>query len=181
MKKIAITLVAILFLGISLQAQTEKKCCSYSFINEYGFYFGGIGYNPTVGLTGVFINGVKLFDQDIIGLGIGYETDDNVTQSIPVFLNYRHIFKSSNALKPIVNFAFGTRLSFWETENIIGYDPIYLSPIYGDPINNHSLGLYSTISAGFNVHAFSLTSGFFFKTVSKNYYAGFEVKVGYTL
>jgi hypothetical protein len=181
MKKMIITLAALLVFSVSIHAQTEKTNYSYSFINEYGPYFGGMASNSAIGFTGVFVNGIKINNQDVIGLGLGYEIGENETQSIPIFLNYRHIFPSSVALKPVVNFAIGTRLSYWNVQDIIGYDPIYLYPIYGPEKEVHDFGLYSTIAAGFNVHAFSLTSGFFLRTAGERIQAGFEVKVGYTL
>lgn len=185
MKKTTFFLVLffVTLLSVNVTAQRDQKSpITYTFINEYGFYLGGYSGQPTPGLTGVFINGVKFNNgQDVLGIGIGYESDELADQSIPVFLNFRHIFPSNVKLKPVVNFAIGTRFSYWEEDQIIGYDPVYLYPIYGSPIQKSAFGIYSTIAAGFNVNAFSFTSGFFFKSVGKKFYGGIEVKCGFTL
>jgi hypothetical protein len=180
MKKIRILVISFLLIS-ALSVSAQKETMTYSFINEYGFFFGGSSIASTAGLSGVFINGVSINDQNFIGIGLGYETDDLSYQSIPIFLNFRHVFPSAKILKPLVNFAFGTRFSYWSESPIIGYDPIYYNPIYGDEVQKHAFGIYSTVAAGFNVNAFSFTSGLFFRTVGKNYFSGIEVKCGFKM
>jgi hypothetical protein len=186
MKKIAIILFAIIFLATPLlsfgQEETpanEKKNLSYAFINEYGGFLGG-----TFGFTGVFINGIAIKKQDIIGLGVGYEVDTESGQSLPFFVNYRHYFPGKRALKPLVNFAVGARICFWD--EYIGY-PVYYEyngymyeEWYGEFRSRVDPGFYATMAAGFKVKAFSFTSGFFMKSCAKHFYGGVEVKVGFT-
>lgn len=69
-----------------------------------------------------------------------------------------------------MNIAAGGRFSYWNS-----YDNMY-----GD-IQKNAFGLYSTLAAGFNSYAFSLSSGFFVKSVGTRFMAGFEVKAGFTL
>jgi len=165
----------------TVSAQKEKENISYSFINEYGFFIGGSSLSSVSGLSGVFVNGLNFNDKNYIGLGLGYEMDDLSHQSIPVYLNFRHVFPSAKILKPLVNFAIGTRFSYWSENQIIGYDPYYFTPIYGDEIQKSAFGIYSTVAAGFTVNSFSFTSGLFFKSVGKTYYSGIEVKCGFKL
>ena len=212
MKKIALTIFAIIFLATPLlsfgQEETstkekfegEEKCnISYTFINEYGFYAGG-----TIGFTGVFVNGIRFNKtQDIIGLGLGYELDSKSTyseyyengwyykhtsdpQSIPIFVNYRHYFPGKRALKPLVNFGIGTRISFWKEWTSWG-EPYYIDDVYvydiwhnGTHEQQVGVGLYATMAAGFKVKSFSFTSGFFMKSMDKDFFGGVEVKVGIT-
>jgi len=184
MKKIK-TLVILLLLSvittsIFAQNQTTPKF-TYAFINEYGFYFGGMSANSGPGFAGIFVNGVKFNNgQDLIGIGLGYEVDGTVDESIPIFINYRHIFPTNVKVKPIVNFALGTRFSSWTESSIIGYD-INLVPIYSPSVSKSAFGIYSTIAAGFQANAFSLSSGFFFKSVGSKFYSGIEIKCGFTL
>ncbi|MCL1968978.1 MAG: hypothetical protein FWF65_05375 [Bacteroidetes bacterium] len=186
MKKISSIVIAAFFLSIPFlsfgQQETptnennnSEKKISYTFINEYGFFVGG-GF----GFTSVFVNGISIKKQDIIGIGVGYESDDRSQQSIPIFLNYRHYFSGKRVLKPLVNFAVGTRISLL----IEDYSGWY---IYGTPMGDTSgknvkvtPGLYATIAAGFKVKAFSFTSGFFLKSCNNDFFGGVEVKVGYT-
>ncbi|MCL1850574.1 MAG: hypothetical protein FWF70_04105 [Bacteroidetes bacterium] len=207
MKKTAVTIFAILFLAIpflsfgqketSTDEKTKTECkFSYALINEYGFFAGG-----SVGFTGIFVNGIRFNKtQDVIGLGVGYEVDTKPSsssyyrdfesksvenaQSIPIFVNYRHYFPGKRALKPLVNFAIGTRINFWK-EYYYYYEPWWEYPdLYPRQYTKESqevnAGLYGTIAAGFKVKAFSFTSGFFLKSWNKEYFGGVEVKVGYT-
>jgi hypothetical protein len=156
---------------------TEKKI-SYSFINEYGYYFGG-GF----GFTGIFVNGIRFNKtQDLIGIGLGYEADTRNGQNIPIYVNYRHYFCGNKKLKPLINVGFGTRLTLEKYSCYSIYDDYYGYHI--DCFSPHiriKAGIYSTLAAGFNVRAFSLTSGVFFKTYGlEDIYAGLEVKVGFT-
>lgn len=184
MKKIK-TLVIVFLLSTfttSMFAQNNPTPnITYGFINEYGFYFGGMSSDSGPGFSGIFVNGVKFNKgQDFIGLGLGYEVDGTVDESIPIFMNYRHIFPTNVKVKPIVNFALGTRFSHWSESPIIGYD-IYNYPLYGPSVSKSSFGIYSTIAGGFQSNAFSLTSGFFFKSVGPKFYSGIEIKCGFTL
>ena len=181
MKKIILLIAIVISISInSLNAQSENKNLTYSFINEYGLFFGGGESDATIGLTGVFVNGVKMNDQHFFGIGLGYETDVMSGQSIPMFINYRYFFKSDRKIKPLVNFGLGTRFSYWSDEEIVGYDPYYGNPIYQD-VQKSAFGFYSTIAAGFTINSFSFTSGLFLKSVSTDFLAGFEVKAGFTL
>lgn len=172
MKKITIIIVSIFFLIFSdLKAQqTEQADFKYTFINEYGLFFGSGDRISTIGLTGVFVNGVKIYNTHFVGIGIGYESDVVSGQSIPIFFNYRYFFPSVKRIKPFMNIAAGGRFSYWNS-----YDNMY-----GD-IQKNAFGLYSTLAAGFNSYAFSLSSGFFVKSVGTRFMAGFEVKAGFTL
>jgi len=188
MKKITIIIIAILFMAAPVfsYGQTEEgtqpeKNISYTFINEYGLYTGG-----TVGFTGIFVNGIKFNKtQDVIGLGIGYEVDagpfnfyySEGSQSVPIFVNYRHYFPSKRKLKPLVNIAVGARFSFW-TEYNYWYDD--WGNYYSNWQQQKGVGLYGTAAAGFKVKAFSFTSGFFVKSWNNVYFGGVEVKVGFT-
>lgn len=180
-KRFLILIIALLCSGFTVSAQSDNIEINYRFINEYGAFFGGGSDQTITGFTGVFINGVDINKTNFFGIGLGYESDAFASQSIPVFLNFRHIFPSSKVLKPLVNIAIGTRFSFWSEDQIIGYDPFYLYPIYGDPIQKYAIGIYSTVATGFNVHAFSFTSGLFFKSVGPKFFAGIEVKCGFSL
>lgn len=184
MKKIKLFVIVFLLSAITTSSFAQNNPTpkvSYAFINEYGFYFGGMNSGSGPGFTGVFVNGVKFNKgQDMIGIGLGYEADGNVDESIPIFLNYRHIFPTNVKVKPVINFAIGTRFSTWTESPIIGYD-IYNYPMYGPSISKNAFGIYSTIAAGFNANAFSLTSGFFFKSVGPKFYSGIEIKCGFTL
>jgi hypothetical protein len=153
--------------------KSEKKI-SYTFINEYGLFLGG-----TYGFAGVFINGISIHKTDFVGIGMGYETDLRYQQGIPIFLNFRHYF-GQKKLKPLVNFAIGTRISFWVED----YNGWY---IFGTPMGNISgknmriyPGLYATMAGGFKLKTFSLSAGLFMKSWKDKYFGGVEVKVGYT-
>jgi hypothetical protein len=199
MKKITLIIFAILFMATPMlsygqqEPQTNEnakaeKPISYSFINEYGFYTGG-----TIGFTGIFVNGIKFNKtQDVIGLGVGYEIDPGPfnanaasSQSIPLFVNYRHYFPGKKNLKPLVNIGIGLRISFWQ-EWISWYERWYdeygywYDMWYGHSEQRVTLGLYATMAAGFKVKAFSFTSGFFMKSWNDKYFGGVEVKVGFT-
>ena len=154
--------------------KAEKKI-SYSFINEYGFYVGG-----TFGFTGVFVNGIRFNQtQDLLGIGIGYEADSRVGQSIPVYFNYRHYFSGKKAFKPLVNVGIGTRLGlrkeYYYPYDL--YDPYYY--VYKSK-TRITAGLYTTVAAGFKIKALSFTSGIFVKSCEDDFYGGVEVKVGFT-
>ena len=185
MKKITFILFATIFLALPFLSfgqeeattkettKTEKKV-SYTFINEYGTYMGG-----SIGFIGVFVNGISIKKQDVIGIGVGYEVDTRAENNIPLYVNYRHYFPGKRALKPLVNFAIGTRLSFWPDYDYCPYcgnDPF----IYPEPKSRVTAGLYATMAAGFRVKAFSFTSGFFMKSWNDEYFGGIEVKVGFT-
>jgi hypothetical protein len=181
MKKITLIIFATLFLATPLLSfgqqetstngnnDTEKRI-SYNFINEYGYIIGG-GF----GFAGVFVNGIRFNKtQDVIGIGIGYEIDTRSEQSLPFFVNYRHYFPGKKALKPLVNFAVGTRISFWTQYYYDPYTYRHTSKSQVTP------GLYATMAAGFKVKAFSFTSGFFMKSFGDEFFGGIEVKAGFT-
>ena len=179
MKKIISIITLLLVLSSSsLFSQENKDKITYSFINEYGLFFGGGVNEGTIGLTSVFVNGIKCNDINFYGIGIGYESDLFSGQSIPMFFNYRHFFPSNKKLKPLINVALGARFSYWTESNIIL--DYYGNIIYED-IQRNAFGFYSTVAAGFNVNAFSFTSGLFLKSVQEHFIAGFEVKAGFTL
>ena len=178
MKKITLIIFAALFMAMPIltyaqqesspkeEPKAEKKI-SYSFINEYGLFVGG-----TVGFTGVFVNGIRFNKtQDLLGIGLGYELDSRAGQSMPIYVNYRHYFPSKNMLKPLINVGVGARLTF---DNYCydcwgGKSGITVMP-----------GMYATIAGGFKVKAFTFTSGAFLKSVQEDFYAGFEIKCGFT-
>lgn len=180
MKKIISIITLLLVLSSSsLFSQENKDKITYSFINEYGLFFGGGVNEGTIGLTSVFVNGIKCNDINFYGIGIGYESDLFSGQSIPMFFNYRHFFHSDRKLKPLINVALGVRFSYWSEARIVGYD-YFGYPIY-ENFQQNAFGFYSTVAAGFNVNAFSFTSGLFLKSVQEHFIAGFEVKAGFTL
>jgi hypothetical protein len=167
-----VALCAVLCLGASAlnaQDQPEKKI-KYNFINEYGGFFG-----KNAGFTGVFINGISINNNDVIGIGVGYGLNSATFQEVPLFLNYRHYFDLGRKLVPCINVAAGVAFHFWD-------DWFYTDDYYGNYVNMHGVGLYSTIAGGFRVKAFSFTGGFFFRTfpTDKSFNGGIEVKVGYT-
>ena len=67
----------------STQTDVTPKKLSYNFIMEFGNYFG----SKTVGLTGVAINSLSIKDQNLVGIGVGYEIDINDETVIPIFFN----------------------------------------------------------------------------------------------
>lgn len=171
MKKIAIIIATVLVLCSSNIKAQENPTYKYSFINEYGFFLGSGNYYTNIGLTGVFINGVTVNNKFFMGIGLGYETDDESGQSVPVFLNYRYFLPSNSTLKPFLNFAIGSRFSYWTV-----YDNYWM-----DPVQKSAFGFYSTLGGGFNKHAFSFSSGLFLKSIGDNFFGGFEVKAGFKL
>ena len=194
MKKLSIFVFAVLmavpFISFG-QAETKtyessnpEKVASYTFISEYGLYFGN-----SFGFTSIFVNGVRFNKtQDVLGIGIGYEIDTypdrfywaNIegAQNIPIFFNYRHYFPGKRALKPLVNIATGLRLNFWREYCCgSGCRLEHWMPYYK---KQYSLGFYGTVAAGFKVKAFSFTSGFFLKSWDYYFYGGMEMKVGFT-
>lgn len=187
MKRNALKTLTLLFVvlccglvSLNAQEQQEKKI-AYNFINEYGFFVG-----KNVGLTGVFINGISIKQNDNIGIGVGYGLNSGSLQEVPIFLNYRHYFDRGRRVKPLINIAAGVALHFWTDEHNV-VDPYNTDP-WGYPIynyveeNKHGIGVYGTIAGGFRVRAFSFTGGFFFRTVpnAKGFGGGIEAKVGYT-
>ena len=175
MKKITLIILAALFMAMPIltyaqqesspkeEPKAEKKI-SYSFINEYGLFVGG-----TVGFTGIFVNGIRFNKtQDLLGIGLGYELDSRAGQSMPIYVNYRHYFPSKNMLKPLINVGIGTRLII---DNLSWGESLDLAVMPG---------MYATISGGFKVKAFTFTSGAFLKSVQEDFYAGFEIKCGFT-
>jgi len=163
--------------SLSAQEQQDKKI-AYTFINEYGFFIG-----KNVGWTGVFINGISIKQNDVLGIGLGYGLNTASFQEVPIFLNYRHYFDMGKKLKPLINVAAGVGLHFWTDEITVPvYSPSgYVSYDYVEE-NNHGVGLYATISGGFRVKALSFTGGFFFRTFPSQpgFNGGIEAKVGYT-
>ena len=163
--------------SLSAQEQQEKKI-AYTFINEYGFFIG-----KNVGWTGVFINGISIKQNDVIGLGLGYGLNTASFQEVPIFLNYRHYFDMGKKLKPLINVAAGVGFHFWTDEIAVPeYAPSgYVSYDYVEESHN-GVGLYATISGGFRVKALSFTGGFFFRTFPSQpgFNGGIEAKIGYT-
>lgn len=163
----------------STQTDVTPKKLSYNFIMEFGNYFG----SKTVGLTGVAINSLSIKDQNLIGIGVGYEMDVNDQTAIPLFFNFRHYFqRPERKVTPLVNLAVGTRLCFNEIYDWIEvYDPItgYYNG-YEDRHMEFTPGLYASMTAGFKAKSFSFTSGFFCKSDSQGFASGIEVKVGFT-
>jgi hypothetical protein len=173
--KIIALFILVLTTQVSFSQNGSDFKPKYSFINEYGYFFGGGTNTGIFGMTGVFVNGVRFHQNHFLGIGLGYESDFTDGQSIPMFLNYRYFFNTQKKLKPLINIGLGARLSTWEDYI---YDPYFYTE---EIIYNHAFGLYTTVAAGFNAGAFSLTSGLFLKTVGDEAIAGFEIKVGYTL
>ena len=186
MKNNVLTAIAVLgitlFCGLgtlSAQEQQQEKKVAYTFINEYGFFIG-----KNVGWTGVFINGVSIKQNDVIGIGLGYGLNTASFQEVPLFVNYRHYFDRGKRLKPLINVAAGVGFHFW-TEDV-AY-PVYNQYGYVDYYDyvdesSSGVGLYATISGGFRVKALSFTGGFFFRTFPQKpgFNGGIEAKIGYT-
>jgi len=162
-KQIFITLMLIGMISIfsiNSQAQSgDNNVGRLSVINEYGTFFG----HNTVGFTGVFVVGYSTpSDKDMFGLGIAYDVGTNLTDGIPLFVNYRHAFYPDRKVSPIVNMAMGVRLNL------------------SDPVD--AFGLYSTMASGFQSGIFSLTGGIFLKSLgTRELYPGLEVKCGFRL
>lgn len=171
MKKIAIIIATISLICVSNIKAQEDPTYKYSFINEYGIFLGSGNHFTTVGLTGVFINGVTINEKFFMGIGLGYESDNESGQSVPIFLNYRYFLPSNSTFKPFLNFAIGSRFSYWTVSDYYWMDPVQKS----------AFGIYSTLGAGFNKHAFSFSSGLFLKSIGDNFFGGFEVKAGFKL
>ena len=191
MKKSFFMIVAIVFLATLTpsfgQSETKPdedtkqgKKISYSFINEYGIYFGSAGdyyRNGSSGFTGIFVNGICFNKtQDLIGIGIGYEGDNRYGYGMPLFVNYRHYFSCNKKLKPLINIGFGAKLYITKSYKYgIVYPGCLISPVI-DVVP----GMYATFVGGFKVKAFSFTSGAFVKSGGDDFFAGLEVKVGFT-
>lgn len=163
----------------STQNDVTPKKLSYNFIMEFGNYFG----SKTTGLTGVAINSLSIKDQNLIGIGVGYEMDVNDQTAIPLFFNFRHYFnRPERKVTPLVNIAVGTRLCFTDRHAWTEiYDPItgyYTS--FDDSYTEFIPGLYASMTAGFKAKAFSFSSGFFCKSGSEGFATGIEVKLGFT-
>ena len=163
---------------LNAQEQQEKKI-AYNFINEYGFFVG-----RNVGLTGVFVNGISIKQNDNIGIGVGYGLNTGTFQEIPLFFNYRHYFDRGRKLNPLINIAAGVGFHFWTDEyELYDHNDPFGYPMYNYvEENKHGIGLYSTIAGGFRVKALSFTGGFFFRTFPsvKGFSGGIEAKIGYT-
>lgn len=179
LKAILVICVAV-FCGLgslSAQEQQDKKI-AYTFINEYGFFIG-----KNVGWTGVFINGISIKQNDVIGLGLGYGLNTASFQEVPIFLNYRHYFDMGKKLKPLINVAAGVGFHFWTDEIAVPVNTPsgYVSYDYVEE-SYHGVGFYGTISGGFRVKALSFTGGFFFRTFPSQpgFNGGIEAKIGYT-
>lgn len=165
MKKLVLLSLFVLVLAVSpvfVAAQTDSQAGRFSVINEYGPFFG----KNTVGFTGTFVGGYTFSNQkEMLGLGVGYEVGGDIGQGLPVFLNFRHIFKPDRGFTPIVNVAAGIR---------------YCVPNYYHL--DQSIGYYLTISSGFQAKLFSFSGGLFFKSYGTNsFYTGLEIKCGYKL
>lgn len=173
MKKIAIIIVSLFILcSTNLKAQ-EIPVYKYSFINEYGIFLGSGNSFTTVGLTGVFINGLTVNNKFFMGVGLGYESDNESGQSIPMFLNFRYFLPSNSTFKPFLNIALGSRFSYWSI-----YDDYFMYP---SSRQLSAFGFYSTLGAGFNKYAFSFSSGLFVKSIGNKFFGGLEVKAGFKL
>ncbi len=169
-------LLAGLFCCSSLMAQDQPvKKVQYNFINEYGWWFG-----KNVGFSGVFVNGVCINQFDAIGIGVGYGINSATFQEIPLFANYRHYFNRGRKLLPCINVALGASFHLWD--EYVNYFDEYGYWERRDELQQHGVGLYSTIAGGFKVKAFSFTGGFFFRTFPHEnlFNGGIEIKVGYT-
>lgn len=179
LRTIAVLLVA-LFCGLSTlsaQEQQEKKI-TYSFINEYGFFVGRYQ-----GITGVFVNGIAIQKNNLLGIGVGYGLNSGSFQEMPVFLNYRHYFDRGRTLVPCINLAAGVGFHFWDEDVRVPYTNEYGYDSYTwENVNKYGVGLYATVAGGFRVKAFSFTGGFFFRTFpnDNSFSGGIEAKVGYT-
>jgi len=152
--------------------KTKQDCkVSYVFISEFGCYIGdGFAF------TNVFVNGIRFNKKkDILGIGLGYETEFVSFQYIPIYLNYRHYFRVKKSINPFLNVGIGTRISFGN-----GYYPYRYN-------SSCKAGFYSVVSAGVKVKAFTLSSGFFVKSFGfsnfahlNGFFGGMEVKAGFT-
>jgi hypothetical protein len=146
--------------------EREKKV-SYSFFTEYGLSAGsrlGEYHPPFVEISGIFVNSICFKKkQDMIGIGVGCEFFYVVAAAtLPIFVNYRHIFSSKTNLKPLINVALGTRIGIPWGWGGYGY------------------GFYSTIAGGFRYKSLSLNLGNLIKSFRKeSYYGGAEIKIGY--
>ena len=184
MKNSALKTLAVLFVAIlcglgtlSAQDQQEKKI-TYNFINEYGFFVG-----KHVGWTGVFVNGIAIKENDLVGIGVGYGLNTGTFQEVPLYLNYRHYFDRGRKLKPLINIAVGTAFHFWDEDVRVPYQAADGFTYYNwETQNKFGVGLYSTIAGGFRVKALSFSGGFFVRTFPRNqsFSGGIEAKVGYT-
>lgn len=175
MKKVVLrifVLVSVVILCGAGNLFAQDKKVTYSFINEYGFFVG-----RHVGWTGVFVNGIAIKQNDLIGVGIGYGLNTATFQEVPIFLNYRHYFDRDRKLKPCINAAVGIGMHIWDSRDYMYYNDY--EPYQGD--KTFGVGLYATIAGGFRVKALSFTGGFFFRTFpTTGFTGGIEAKVGYT-
>jgi hypothetical protein len=165
MKKSLLLSLFILVMAVSpviVAAQTDNQTGRFSVINEYGPFFG----QNTVGFTGTFVAGYTFPNQkEMLGLGVGYEVGGEIGQGLPVFFNFRHIFKPNRSFSPIVNVAAGIR---------------YCVRHYY--VLDQNVGYYLTISSGFQAKLFSFSGGLFFKSYgTSSFYTGLEIKCGYKL
>jgi hypothetical protein len=158
---IIIFIVPVLSFGQEINKTTENleenKKISYSFITEHGFCLG----REFFAYEGVLVNSIRLNKtQDEIGVGTGFRFNLMGMTSIPVFANYRHYFPSKTDLQLFLNFAAGTHIAYLE--------------------NPCKAGLYTTLTTGFTVKAFSFSSGFYVISYDEYFFGGIAVKLGYT-
>ena len=155
MKTRALTLAAFLVISVSLAAQENEKI-KYSNVTEFGFTAAspkGISFEATTA------HGFSIEKQHHLGLGTGIGTillnqggyynkpkRTNSTVYMPIFFNYRVYFKPDKKFSPHVNIAVG-----------------------GLTIEDGA-GVYSAVTMGFKVGAFSFSSGLSFMPYYRKYY-----------
>ena len=192
MKKSFLVILAMVFMAVTnlsigqtetkpIENTKQEKKISYSFINEYGIYYGGprhyYDWSEAIGFTGIFVHGICFNKtKDLIGIGIGFESDNRHGQWMPLFVNYRHYFSEKKMLKPLINVGFGAKLAFYKFYS--HWSPEFGE--YGSMKIDVVPGMYATLSGGFKVKAFTFTSGAFVRSGGNDFIAGLEVKVGFT-
>ena len=125
----------ILVCSFQLFAQEGQTASIKYAVSIEGGYHAGL--REAAGMECVVVNGIRIDQQHVFGLGIGIGGMINYGVYCPVFANYRYYFTTSTTFTPHVNVALG---------GIIFED---------------SGGLYSTFTTGFTQRKFTLSTGLF--------------------
>ena len=142
------------------QEKETKQNITYSSITE----FGVASLSPQCySFEASVAQGFALNKKHHFGIGIGIgeimridnSIEDNISISMPVFLNYRHYFKPDKTFSPHVNASLG-----------------------GIMLKNGG-GIYSVIATGFRVGKFTLSSGISFLAFRKKETYWENVRVPY--
>jgi hypothetical protein len=164
-KSFLIAVCLLLFSFTKAQEGTSKF--SYANIAEAGL----VNASPQgYGLEITTVNGFSINKHHVVGFGVGigtnYHNSHNFyhygwTRYMPVFVNYRYYFFPDRKFSPHVSASLGGTVS--NSGNYWGND-------YGG-------GIYSSITAGFRVKKFSLSSGISFMPMAARGYMNYGCEI----